>query len=78
MTGLGETFAAVVTDGSLRLAFAVAALVGLISFASPCCLLLVPGYVSYMAGRAGADAAAGTTHSRRVRLSALPARAGMP
>lgn len=57
MTGLGETFAAVVTDGSLLLAFAVAALVGLISFASPCCLPLVPGYVSYIAGLAGADAA---------------------
>jgi cytochrome c-type biogenesis protein len=58
MTGLGETFAAVVTDGSLLLAFAVAALVGLISFASPCCLPLVPGYVSYIAGLAGADATA--------------------
>lgn len=58
MSGLGESFAAVVTDGSLLLAFAVAAFVGLLSFASPCCLPLVPGYVSYIAGLAGADAVA--------------------
>ncbi|RBY92514.1 cytochrome c biogenesis protein CcdA [Blastococcus sp. TF02-8] len=38
---------------------AVAALVGLISFASPCCLPLIPGYVSYVAGLAGAQATAG-------------------
>ena len=58
MSGLGEAFAAVVTDGSLLLAFGVAAFVGLISFASPCCLPLVPGYISYIAGLAGADAVA--------------------
>ena len=58
MRDLGQTFAGVVTDGSLLVAFAVAALVGLISFASPCCLPLVPGYVSYIAGLAGADVAA--------------------
>ena len=58
MSGLGATFAGIVTDGSLLLAVAVAALVGLISFASPCCLPLVPGYVSYIAGLAGADVAA--------------------
>ncbi|RFU20684.1 cytochrome c biogenesis protein CcdA [Geodermatophilus marinus] len=46
-------FADIVTDGSLLVAFAVAALVGLISFASPCCLPLVPGYVGYIAGLAG-------------------------
>ena len=56
MSELGDNFAAIVTDGSLLLAMAVAALVGLISFASPCCLPLVPGYVGYVAGLAGADA----------------------
>lgn len=55
MSGLAETFAGIVTDGSLVVAFAVAALVGLISFASPCCLPLVPGYVGYIAGLAGAE-----------------------
>lgn len=56
MTGLAEDLAGIVTDGSLLLAMAVAALVGLISFASPCCLPLVPGYLSYIAGLAGSDA----------------------
>lgn len=58
MTGVAETFADVVTDGSLLVAVAVAALVGLVSFASPCCLPLVPGYVGYIAGLAGSDVAA--------------------
>jgi cytochrome c-type biogenesis protein len=56
---LGATFAGIATDGSLLLAIAVAALVGLISFASPCCLPLIPGYVSYVAGLAGSEATAG-------------------
>lgn len=58
MSALGETFAGIVTDGSLVLAMLVAALVGLISFASPCCLPLVPGYIGYITGLAGAEAAA--------------------
>ncbi|MGX5653954.1 cytochrome c biogenesis CcdA family protein [Geodermatophilus nigrescens] len=56
MSGLGESFAAVVSDGSLLLAGGVAALVGLISFASPCVLPLVPGYLAYVAGLTGAQA----------------------
>ncbi|SEM01073.1 cytochrome c-type biogenesis protein [Blastococcus sp. DSM 46786] len=58
MSELGATFAGIVTDGSLLVAIAVAALVGLISFASPCCLPLIPGYVSYVAGLAGSQATA--------------------
>ena len=50
---MGETFSSVVTDGPLLVAAAVAALVGLISFASPCVLPLVPGYLSYVAGLVG-------------------------
>lgn len=57
MSDLGATFAGIVTDGSLLLAMAVAALVGLISFASPCVLPLVPGYLGYVAGLTGATAA---------------------
>ncbi|GAB3317966.1 cytochrome c biogenesis CcdA family protein [Geodermatophilus aquaeductus] len=60
MSGLGESFAAVVSDGSLLLAGGVAALVGLISFASPCVLPLVPGYLAYVAGLTGAQATAPT------------------
>jgi cytochrome c-type biogenesis protein len=51
---VGETFRGLVTDGPLLVAAAVAALVGLISFASPCVLPLVPGYLSYVAGLVGA------------------------
>jgi cytochrome c-type biogenesis protein len=55
---MGETFAGLVTDGPLLVAAAVAALVGLISFASPCVLPLVPGYLSYVTGLVGSGAAA--------------------
>ena len=55
MSGLGESFATIVSDGSLLLAAAIAALVGLISFASPCVLPLVPGYLAYVAGLSGAQ-----------------------
>ncbi|MCZ2859340.1 cytochrome c biogenesis CcdA family protein [Blastococcus sp. VKM Ac-2987] len=50
---MGETFAGLVTDGPLLVAAGVAALVGLISFASPCVLPLVPGYLSYVTGLVG-------------------------
>ena len=55
---MGETFAGLVTDGPLLVAAAVAALVGLISFASPCVLPLVPGYLSYVTGLVGTGARA--------------------
>ncbi|MGY1744475.1 cytochrome c biogenesis CcdA family protein [Blastococcus sp. SYSU D00695] len=59
---MGDVFRDLVTDGPLLVAAGVAALVGLISFASPCVLPLVPGYLSYVAGLAGAGrpASAGT------------------
>jgi cytochrome c-type biogenesis protein len=55
---VGETFSGLVADGPLLVAAAVAALVGLISFASPCVLPLVPGYLSYVAGLVGTGPAA--------------------
>ena len=42
-----------VTSGALPLAVAVAALAGLVSFASPCVLPLVPGYLGYVTGLTG-------------------------
>ncbi len=51
MTGLTDA----VTSGSLLLAVPVALLAGLVSFLSPCVLPLVPGYLSYVTGLAGAD-----------------------
>lgn len=44
-----------VLDGSLWLSIPLAALAGFISFASPCVLPLVPGYLGYVAGLAGAN-----------------------
>jgi cytochrome c-type biogenesis protein len=62
-------FADTVTDGSLVSAAAVAALVGLIGFLSPCVLPLVPGYLSYVAGLAGAED--GVVKQRRMVAGAL-------
>ncbi|MCZ2817997.1 cytochrome c biogenesis CcdA family protein [Modestobacter sp. VKM Ac-2984] len=66
MSELAATFAGIVTDGPLLVAIAVAALVGLISFASPCCLPLIPGYVSYVAGLAGSQVTAGAARVPQV------------
>ncbi len=41
-----------VLDGSLLLAVPLALLAGLVSFASPCVLPLVPGYLAYVSGMA--------------------------
>jgi cytochrome c-type biogenesis protein len=54
---MGEAFAELVRGGPLLLAVGAAALAGLVSFLSPCVLPLVPGYLSYVTGLAGADLA---------------------
>jgi cytochrome c-type biogenesis protein len=56
---VGSSFANAVTDGPLLLALPVAAAAGLVSFLSPCCLPLMPGYLSYVTGLAGSELAAG-------------------
>jgi cytochrome c-type biogenesis protein len=45
-----DFFVDIIFDGNLLIASAVAIFAGLISFASPCVLPLVPGYLSYAAG----------------------------
>ncbi|MEV0606318.1 cytochrome c biogenesis protein CcdA [Polymorphospora rubra] len=52
---MGETFAEIAQGGPVLLAIGAAALAGLVSFLSPCVLPLVPGYLSYVTGLAGAD-----------------------
>ena len=52
MSGVGQ----LVMNGPLILAVPVAAVAGAITFASPCCLPLIPGYLSYVAGMSGAGA----------------------
>ncbi len=51
--GVGET----VVSGSLIVAIPLALLAGLVSFASPCVLPLVPGYLSYVTGLTGSQLA---------------------
>jgi len=47
-----------VSSGPLLLAIPVAAAAGAVTFLSPCCLPLVPGYLAYITGMSGADASA--------------------
>lgn len=44
-----------VMSGPLAVAALLAIAAGLVSFLSPCCLPLVPGYLSYVAGMSGAE-----------------------
>jgi cytochrome c-type biogenesis protein len=49
-----------VSSGPLLLAIPVAAAAGAVTFLSPCCLPLVPGYLAYITGMSGADSATET------------------
>ncbi|CAJ1508775.1 cytochrome c biogenesis CcdA family protein [[Mycobacterium] burgundiense] len=68
MTGAAELAA----SGPLLLALGLCVLAGLVSFASPCVVPLVPGYLSYLAAVVGVDehtdAAAGAVKLRTQRL----------
>ncbi|ODQ88843.1 cytochrome C biogenesis protein ResC [Mycolicibacterium flavescens] len=66
--------------GPVLLAFLVAALAGLVSFASPCVVPLVPGYLSYLAAVVGVDnapagAAQGVVATRTTRVRVAGAAA---
>jgi cytochrome c-type biogenesis protein len=50
VSGIGQ----LVSSGPLLLAMPVAAAAGAVTFLSPCCLPLVPGYLSFVTGMAGA------------------------
>ncbi len=56
------------TSGPLVLAAGVAVLAGAVSFASPCVVPLVPGYLAYLTGLVGAE---GGTQSRGKVLGAV-------
>lgn len=53
-----DTVTALTASGPLLLAAGVAVAAGVVSFASPCVVPLVPGYLAYLAGLVGADAPA--------------------
>ena len=55
-----------VLTGSLLAAIPIAILAGLVSFASPCVVPLVPGYLGYVSGMAGADVGAKRNRPRLV------------
>ena len=59
-----------VTSGPLILALPVAAAAGAVTFLSPCCLPLVPGYLSFVTGMTGA---AGVQQVPAASPPALPA-----
>src|SRR5438270_3097260 len=48
-------FTQIAASGPLLVALAVCLLAGLVSFASPCVVPLVPGYLSYLAAVVGVD-----------------------
>ena len=52
---MGQTFADLAASGPLLLGILAAALAGLVSFASPCVVPLVPGYMSYLTGIVGGE-----------------------
>jgi cytochrome c-type biogenesis protein len=53
LASVGQAAAETVLSGPLLLAAVLALAAGLVSFVSPCCLPLVPAYLSYVAGAAG-------------------------
>lgn len=63
-------FTEIATTGPLVLALLVSVLAGLVSFASPCVVPLVPGYLSYLAAVVGVDdrTADGASRSARLRV----------
>ena len=68
-----------VTSGPLLLALPVAAAAGAVTFLSPCCLPLVPGYLSFVTGMAGAGGPASPAAPGSVpAASASASAAGAP
>ena len=75
MSGIGQ----LVSSGPLLLAMPVAAAAGAVTFLSPCCLPLVPGYLSFVTGMAGVAGATGgptsPTEADEPGTAGLPAMA---
>lgn len=63
--GVGTSFQTAAATGPLLLALGACLLAGLVSFASPCVVPLVPGYLSYLAGVSGAETPAVATGDAR-------------
>jgi cytochrome c-type biogenesis protein len=63
------SFTETASAGPLLLALAVSVLAGLVSFASPCVVPLVPGYLSYLAAVVGVDEAENAPPNARWRVT---------
>jgi cytochrome c-type biogenesis protein len=72
MSGVGQF----VTSGPLILALPVAAAAGAVTFLSPCCLPLVPGYLSFVTGMADAGGSAASTAPVSAGAPAAPGADG--
>lgn len=59
----------VVTEGPFLLAALIALAAGAVSFLSPCCLPLVPGYLAYVTGAGGAEMTAGVAPRRSLAVT---------
>lgn len=55
LASVGDSFASTAFSGSMLLAVPVAVLAGFVSFASPCVLPLVPGYLGFVSGLAASS-----------------------
>lgn len=71
MTG----FAEIASAGPVLVALGVSILAGLVSFASPCVVPLVPGYLSYLAAVVGVEEQSGAVAVRSARLRVAGAAA---
>jgi cytochrome c-type biogenesis protein len=73
LADVGDSFAQAATSGSLLAAVPVAVLAGLVSFASPCVLPLVPAYVGYVGGMSAASTPRPARQTRRPAVAAAAA-----
>lgn len=67
-----ETVQSIIFDANIVVAAAIAFLAGVLSFASPCVVPLVPGYLSFMTGLSGEEIAdAGAARKGRVLIGSI-------
>ncbi|MBF6163784.1 cytochrome c biogenesis protein CcdA [Streptomyces gardneri] len=77
LAGVGDSFQQTAASGPLLLALGACLLAGLVSFASPCVVPLVPGYLSYLAGLVGAEAPPATVAQAAGTRAAGPGSAAV-
>lgn len=65
-----------VSTGPVLLALPIALAAGVLSFFSPCCLPLVPGYLSYVTGMSGAETASASPRDGLAVADVGPGTAG--